>query len=187
MGECGGDMSVSTVIDEVEGFYKVIALQPLRKTEGVSFDYIPMEHIGSVEGIDRVVHKADAISPNPVGEVQRPWYMHTHQHDNLLVLDGIRYVDIYSPKIGKILTFSVSAEQVLLNGVVLYDGPAMLVWPTEVFHRVQSCKETGSKTVNFAHREAGFDVKTAFNIYDVNTTTGEYHCIREGHLDQPSH
>ena len=179
-------MSLDNVIAEVSGFYKVIALHPLRRTGGVSFDSVPMEHIGSVEGIDRVVHHSGAISPQPVGSIERPWYMHHAQDDNLLVLAGVRHVDIYTPKAGEILSFSVSADKVVLNGEVLHDGPAMLVWPKGVFHRVESCSDVGSSTINFAHRYKGFDIKTEFNIYDVDIKTGEYSVIRAGHLDQPN-
>ena len=30
--------------------------------------------------------------------IKRPWYTHTGQDDNLLVLQGTRYVDIFNPK-----------------------------------------------------------------------------------------
>jgi hypothetical protein len=59
----------------------------------------------------------------------------------------------------------------------------MLVWSQGVFHRIQS-GEKGSASLNFAVRGKEFDIKTNFNIYDLDTNTGEYKVLREGHLDQ---
>jgi len=60
----------------------------------------------------------------------------------------------------------------------------MLVWPCGVFHRIVSCPEQGSASVNFAVRYEGFNIRTNFNIYDLDTESGKYKVIREGHLDQ---
>lgn len=39
--------------------------------------------------------------------------------------------------------------------------------------------------MNFARHFDGFDISTNFNIYDLNTGTGEYSVIRLGASDQP--
>ena len=51
-----------------------------------------------IKGIDKVIHGPNSISPGPIENVKRPWYMHTHQDDNLMVLLGTRFVDIYDVK-----------------------------------------------------------------------------------------
>jgi len=168
---------------EVPAFYKVIKLKQFRKTEGVSFDILPMDVLPRIDGVDRVIHTYNAISPGAVGDVERPWYMHTDQDDYLMVLHGTRYVDIYNPDYGKVESFTVSPDSVIKDGEVVYDGPVMLIWPRGVFHRIRS-GEKGSASLNFAVRYEDFDVKTNFSIYDLNTDTGEYKVIREGHLDQ---
>jgi hypothetical protein len=61
----------------------------------------------------------------------------------------------------------------------------MLVWPCCVFHRIRSDEKTGSASLNFAVRYEGFDVKTNFNVYDLDPADGEYRTIRAGYLDQP--
>jgi hypothetical protein len=61
----------------------------------------------------------------------------------------------------------------------------MLIWPCGVFHRIRSDEKTGSASLNFAVRYDGFDIKTNFNVYDLDPATGEYRMIRAGHLDQP--
>jgi hypothetical protein len=38
--------------------------------------------------------------------------------------------------------------------------------------------------VNFAVHYEGFDIRTNFDIFDLNTETGEFKVIRAGHLDQ---
>ena len=119
-----------------------------------------------------------------MGDVEHPWYMHPHQEDNLMVLYGTRYIDVFTPEYGKIESFTVTADKVCRGDRVCYTGAAMLVWPRNVFHRIKSCSEKGSASVNFAVRFKGFDIKTNFNIYDLNTKTKKYQVIREGHLDQ---
>jgi hypothetical protein len=60
----------------------------------------------------------------------------------------------------------------------------MLVWPCGVFHRIVSCPEQGSSSVNFAVHTYGFDIRTNFNIYDLDTESGQFKVIRAGYLDQ---
>jgi len=176
-------MATGPIIAEIPGFYKVVALQPFRKTVGVSFDILPNSLVPRIDAVDRVIHRSSAVSPGPVGDVKKPWYMHPHQDDNLIVLQGVRHVEIYTKKHGRIETFVVSPEQIEHNGKLLYDGPALLVWPRGVFHRIKS-GETGSASINLATHYEGIDMLTNFNIYDLDTETGKFQVIREGHLDQ---
>lgn len=171
------------IIESVENLYSIIELTPFRKTEGVVFDLFPMDAIPHIDSIDRVLHEHSAVSPNPVGDVARPWYMHPHQEDNLLVLYGQREVDIYTKEHGKVEHFSVYPDKIYKNGVLIYEGGAVLVWPTGVFHRIVS-GEKGSASINLAVHKPGFNIKSNFNIYDLNTETGEFHLIRAGHEDQ---
>lgn len=171
------------VIEEVKNLYSIIELTPFRKTEGVVFDLFPLDALSNVGSIDRVIHNHNAVSPGPVGDVQRPWYMHPNQADNLIVLHGKREVDIYTKDHGKIEHFTVFPDKIYKNGELIYQGGAVLVWPCYVFHRIESGDE-GSASINFAMHTDGFDIRTNFNIYDVNTDTGEYKLLREGFKDQ---
>jgi len=173
------------IIQEIPNLYRIIPMQVLRQTSGVNFDSIPPEHMPRVDAVDRVLHHDAAISPGSVGDVERPWYMHTHQDDNLMVFYGERYVDIYTPEHGCIEKFTVTPTHVMHNGEVIYDKGAMLVWPCGVFHRIQSHKTLGSISVNLATHYEGFDIRTNFNIYDLDPKTGTFHVLREGHQDQP--
>lgn len=168
---------------EVKGLYKVVHLKRFRETKGVRFDIMPSELLEGVVGVDRVIHESNAVSPGSIGDVKRPWYMHPHQGDNLLVLHGERHVDLYSVEHGAIESFVVTNNEIYKNGELLFKGPAMLVWPPYVFHRVES-KEQGSASLNFAYREPEFDVDHNFSIYDVNIETGEFKVIRVGKEDQ---
>jgi hypothetical protein len=170
-------------IREILGLYRVILLNPLRRTENVYFDTVPMNILGHIDAIDRVIHHHGAISPGPVGDVERPWYYHPHQDDNLMVLNGTRYVDLYTPEHGKIERFIVAPNKIENNGKLICAAPAMLVWPKNIFHRVRS-GDNGSASVNFAVHHQGFDIRTNFNIFDLNTETGFSKVIREGHSDQ---
>ncbi|MBL7115478.1 MAG: hypothetical protein ISS35_06910 [Kiritimatiellae bacterium] len=178
-------MTNGCILEDVQGLYRIVALSPLRRTPGVRFDMVSLPALARIDAIDRVIHEGAAVSPGPVGDVERPWYMHTAQDDNLLVLHGKRYVDIYTPQHGRVEHFTVTADQVIRNGTLLHDGAAMLVWPRGVFHRIVSDPEEGSASINLATHHEGFDIETNFSIYDLNVKTGDYHMIRKGSLDQP--
>ena len=100
------------VFQQVEGLYRIIPLRVLRRTPGVSFDLVPTEALPHIDGIDRVVHDGGAVSPGAVGDIGRPWYMHPHQDDNLIVLHGTRFVDIYTKAHGRIESFDVAPHQI---------------------------------------------------------------------------
>jgi hypothetical protein len=174
----------SWIVDEIPRLYRVIRLKRLRKTPGVDFDMIPGDQLPKIDAVDRVIHQQGASSPGPAGEVERPWYMHPCQDDNLMVLHGIRYVDIYTVAHGKVETFVVTPDYVMRNGELVVDGPCILVWPRGVFHRIVSDENTGSVSVNLATHYVGFDLRTNFDIYDLDPKTGVYRLLREGHLDQ---
>ena len=100
-----------------------------------------------------------------------------------MVLQGTRYVDIYTRAHGRIESFVITPEKLEHNGRILYDGPALLVWPRAVFHRIKS-GESGSASINLATHYEGIDMRTNFNIYDLDPETGKFKVLREGHLDQ---
>jgi len=174
---------VNYIVAQEDGFWRVIKLKPLRRTPGVYFDIVPMEFLPRVDGIDRVVHEHGAVSPGSVGEVTRTWYYHPFQEDNLLVLQGQRTAEIYNLERKRVEVFAVTPDKVTYNRSVIHEGPCMLVWPTKVFHRIISGEE-GSVSLNFAVRYPGFDIDTNFNIYDLDTATGELTLLRLGKVDQ---
>ena len=150
--------------------YRLIPLRTLRRTAGVLFDEVVPSDIPKIDGIDRVIHKANGISPGPCEVVKLPWYMHPGQ--------GERFIDIYCPKLHKKESFIVTPDKVYC------DQPAMIVWPAGVFHRIISGSE-GSISLNLATRTKDFDLATNFNIYDLDVVSGKYTVIRDGSLDQP--
>jgi hypothetical protein len=164
--------------------YGIIPLEPLRKTPGVRFDMVPMDIFPRIDAIDRVIHEGGAVSPGSVGDEERPWYVHEHQEDHLIVLHGAREVELFWPEYGKIDVFQVTAGEIKKNGAVVYAGPAMLTWGRGVFHRIKSDDRAGSASLNIAIRHEEFDIKTNFSIYSLDQLTGEYKVIRPGHLDQ---
>jgi hypothetical protein len=176
-------MTDGNIIDEVPGLYRIIPLRVFRKTQNVTFDFVPIDLLPRIDAIDRVLHESHATSPGAVGSIERPWYMHPFQDDNLIVLHGIRHVEIYTHEHGKIEKFTVTPHEIVREGQVIYKGGAMLVWPCNVFHRIQSDAQ-GSASLNLAVHYAGFDIRTNFNIYQLEIATGEYCVIREGYLDQ---
>ncbi len=172
----------SIISKKIEGLYHIIPFKLLRNTNKVNFHTIPkMERI---TGIERVVHEEGALSPGSVGDTKKPWYMHTSQEDNLITLNGTRLVELYHPEFKEIATFEISPNAIKLNGEIILEGPGILGWPTGVFHRNSSPYQGGSSSLNLGVQYPEFDIDSEFNIYDVNTETGEYKVIRNGFLDQ---
>lgn len=176
-------LNKAKIIKEVPGFFRAVPLNEFRRTPGVFFENVPTKAFPRIDAIDRVVHVSRAQSPGPVGDVDRPWYMHTHQDDNLIVLHGTRHIELYTEDHGRIEHFEVSPEMIKHGDELLYDGPAMLCWPRAVFHRVRSDEE-GSTAINFAVHHEGIDMTTNFNIYNLDIETGRFDVIRKAHLDQ---
>jgi len=177
-------MSREAVIEQVEGVYQVVRLFRLRETPGVSFDVLPHRLVPRVDAVDRVVHRGGALSPGSVGGVDRPWYMHPAQDDHLMVLAGKRYVDLYSPILGRMVSFDVEPDRVVREGDVVCDMACLLAWNRGVFHRIRSDSEAGSRSVNLATHYPGFDIETNFSIYDLDVATGEFRVLRKGAEDQ---
>jgi len=173
------------VLEEVAGLYRIIQLKVLRRTAKVTFDALDLGVISPVSSIDRVIHGPGAFSPGSVGDVERPWYMHPHQEDNLMVLHGTRFVEIYTPEHGRIERFTVTPSGVSHENGNAFEGAVMLVWPCRVFHRIVSCPREGSASINLAAHFEGFDIRTNFNVYDLDPATGRSRVVRAGHLDQP--
>lgn len=165
--------------------YRLIPLRILRRTQGVKFDEIVPSDIPKIDGIDRVIHGPNSISPGPVDSIKRPWYMHKAQDDNLMVLQGSRYVDIFDPKTKQKASFVITPEKVYKNDKLYYDGPCMVVWPAGIYHRIISGSE-GSISINIATRNSEFDLKDNFNVYQLCTTTGNSIIIKDGYEDQPN-
>ncbi len=166
----------------VPGVAFIIPLKILRKTPSVEFNILP-GIVDELSSIDRVVHEKGAISPQVAGSsIERPWYMHPNQEDNLLVYHGVRFIELYTQKHAKVERFEASPDYIKHNDKIIHKGGAILGWPTNVFHRIHS--PDGSMSTNFAKHFDGFDIKTNFNIYDLDTQSGEYTLLREGHLDQ---
>ncbi len=174
---------MSAIIKEKEGLYRLIELTLFRKTPGVLFDLFPLETVPHIDSIDRVLHERSAVSPGPIGDVERPWYMHAHQTDNLIVLQGQRTVELYSKSHGKIETFVVTPDTIYHNGKLMFKGGAVLSWPPLVFHRIVSGEE-GSASINLACHSEGFDIRTNFNIYNLDVATGKFQVVRKGFEDQ---
>ena len=171
------------IIREVKGFYRVIKLREFRKTEGVNFDVMDKSMIPKIDVIDRVIHQKGAKSPGKEGPVEEAWYMHPHQEDNLFVLHGRRFVELYKVGLGKIENFEITPNYIEHNGERILEGGGLIVWTTDVFHRIRS-GDHGSASINLATHFEGFDINTNFNIYDLDIGTGEYRLIREGYKDQ---
>lgn len=176
-------MAANPIVAEIPGLYKIVALQPFRKTDAVSFDVLPQNLLPKIDAVDRVLHKTRAVSPGPVGDIKEPWYMHPLQDDNLIVLQGLRHVEIYTKAHSRVESFVVTPDRIEHNNKLVYDRPALLVWPRGVFHRIKS-GNSGSASINLATHYEGIDMRTNFNIYDLDTETGKFRVIREGHLDQ---
>ncbi len=171
------------IVDEVEGLYKIVEFDVFRITHKATFDMIPLELFAHIDSMDRVIHENDAISPAPMENVPRPWYMHKYQDDNLIVFHGTRFVDLYTHAHGIVESFMVTPNEIYKNGELVAKGSVLLVWPRGVFHRIQSGNQ-GSASLNVAVHYDGFDLKTNFDVYELDIQTGTHNVIHEGFRDQ---
>jgi hypothetical protein len=166
------------------GMCYIIPLALLRQTNKVDFHYVPTLLDDGISVIQRVVHEAGAMSPSVPGRDDiQPWYMHSHQEDNALVLSGEREVHLYTPEHG-VKIFNATAEKLEHEGKVIFEGPHIFGWYNKVFHRPNSPE--GSSAIFLIRHTEGFDIETEFNIYDLNVETGEYNVVRKGSEDQPN-
>lgn len=165
----------------IQGMCFITPLERLRNTPNVKFDIIPNITEG-LSSVDRVKHEPGALSPSLVTSSDWLWYMHPNQEDNLLVLDGKRLIELFTKDHGKVEKFEVTPDYVKHNNKVIFKGQCILGWTTNVFHRVYS--PDGSISINFARHSKGYNVRTNFNIYTLDSNSGKYSIIREGHKDQ---
>ena len=168
------------IIKKQEWLFHIIPIKRLRSTNKVDFDV--MELYEEFNWIEIVTHKPWARSPWSVWEKDELWYMHRWQEDNLITLSWNRYVELYDMENKKIEHFEISHDCIRHNWAMIYEGPAVLWWPANVFHRNHSPK--GSVSMNFSVRTEKFDLDTEFNIYSLDTLTWEFEVARIWKLDQ---
>lgn len=173
---------LDSIVKRKEGVWYIIPIKVLRKTNKVTFDAFPL--FEQINWIDIVNHEPWAYSPNLPNWDIDVWYMHPGQEDNLITLEWNRFVDLYDPKTKKILNFEISYERIKLGWEIIHKWPAILGWNIWVFHKNYS--PNGSISQNFAVRDDKFDLDTEFNIYKLNTKTGEYSVARFWKEDQPN-
>jgi hypothetical protein len=170
---------------QIPGLYHLIPLHPRHAAPGIHLHDLKLADVGEVTTIERLIHGRGAVSPAPVGYVLRPWHMHTHQIDNLLVLHGTRYVELYWSAHGSVERFTLKPDLILHGDNVLFEGAAIFGCPTGVFHRVVSCDREGSAALNLIVQRPGIDLRSNANLYDLDIASGQSRVVRAGHLERP--
>ena len=147
--------------------YRIIPLRMLRRTPGVKFDEMVPSDIPKISGIDRVIHGPNSISPGPIEDsnppVKRPWYMHPGQDDNLLVLQGTRYIDIFDPKTVTKASFIVTPDKVYKNDKLYYIRK-------EFYNYKQDKSFGGNKKLVKIEIEKCYDSNTRLICKEINIT-----------------
>ena len=148
--------------------YRLIPMRVLRRTSGVKFDEMVPSDIPLIHGIARVIHVPNSISPGPVEDctppIKRPWYMHPGQDDNLMVVQGPRYVDIYDPNADKKSTYKEF-------NVKLIDKPKKAQYDVVVILVAHNIfKKIGIKNIKSFTRKNSiiYDIKYLFSPNDVD-------------------
>ena len=166
----------------LEGMCYLIPLAKIRETPKVQFHFVPYLVEEGIATIQRVKHEPGAMSPSIEGnETAQPWYMHPHQEDNVMVLAGERIIHLYTKEQG-LQIFEATPEKLTHNGKVLIDVPYLFGWHPNVFHRPNSPQ--GSTSIFITRHFNGFDWSTEFNIWELDTNTGEHRVLRLGREDQ---
>lgn len=132
--------------------FEMIPYEKFRDTPAVRFFDIT---VPTSNARDLVVHSGPAVSP-PDDPSSGAWqfYLHPHQEDNLLALDGGR--TFYLVNLGWNYPFHI---------VRLESGGDILRIPPGTFHRSVSDPD-GSLVLNQAVREEGASVVREFRVYN---------------------
>ena len=121
-----------------------------RVTPGVHFSDIG---ISDANGLDLVVHRGFAVSPDPNELGEKRFYIHQHQTDNNRCIDGARVFELVATE----------GQYDYDHYIVLLDAEAgALEIPPRVDHRSTSCS-TGSVLLNHAVRDDQYCEKLEFN------------------------
>lgn len=121
-----------------------------RETPGVHFSDIG---ISEANGLDLVVHRGFAVSPNNNEEGEKRFYIHQHQTDNNRCIQGARVFELVATE-GQ---YDYDHYLVMLD----VDAGALEI-PPRVYHRSTSCS-TGSILLNHAVRDEFYCEKNEFN------------------------
>lgn len=121
-----------------------------RQTPGVHFSDI---HVPGQNGLDLVVHRGFAVSPNSKEDGEKRFYIHQHQTDNNRCIQGARVFELVATE-GQ---YAHDHYLVLLD----VDAGAVEI-PPRVYHRSTSCS-TGSILLNHAVRDEEYDESKEFN------------------------
>ena len=124
-----------------------VPIRVFRETHQVSFFDAS---INGSNGSDVVIHHKDAISPPNDGSFEQ-YYIHHHQIDHNLVIDGNRTFTLINPD------WDEPHHVIFLNRAM-----GALQIPIGTYHRSESEKE-GSIVINQATRDKNFDPKKDFS------------------------
>lgn len=130
--------------------FELISYNKFRDTPSVKFYDVTIENSNAR---DLVVHTGPAVSPPNDSHGYWKFYMHKHQEDNLLALQGGRTFYLVNFDWEEPYHI-VRCEQ---------DGPILRI-PVGTFHRSVSDAD-GSIVMNQAIRDEKFDVTTEFTPY----------------------
>ncbi len=132
--------------------FALIPYETFRDTPGVRFFDITVPRSNAR---DLVVHRGPAVSPpNDPGRGAWQFYLHPHQEDNLLAVQGGR--TFYLVNFGWNYPFHI---------VRLDTGGDILRIPPGTFHRSVSDHD-GSRVINQAVREEGASLVREFRVYN---------------------
>ena len=130
-----------------------IPIRVFRETPQVSFFDAGVKRSN---GADVVIHRKNAVSPPDDGNFEQ-YYIHHHQIDHNLVIEGNRTFTLINPK------WDEPHHVIFLNRPM-----GALQIPIGTYHRSQSGKE-GSIVLNQATRDETFDPKKEFSPISLRT------------------
>ena len=100
------------------------------------------------------------------------WYQNRFEKNNLMVLNGSRYLDLYCQRTYKKENLIIHEDNIYRNGKLYYGSPAIISWSGDLFHKTES-GENGSFSLNIIEKnyviqEITQDIKS--NIDDPSWT-----------------
>ena len=148
------------VFHEVPNLYRIIPLHVLRKTPGVSFDLVPTDVLPRMTASTASCMTATPFRPGRLATSIAPGICTLAKTTIFVILHGVRFIEIYIREHSRIESFEATPHQIRQDGQIVYDGPAMLVWPRRMLHRIRSDANVGSSSVKKTVAYEDFDVRT---------------------------
>lgn len=143
--------------------FTLIPLKNIKRCSSFKIDNLVVENGSNITGIFREIHgpktKSSIGSENKIKKMfkikyncqEEIWYQNRFEKNNLMVLNGSRYLDLYCQRTYKKENLIIHEDNIYRNGKLYYGSPAIISWSGDLFHKTES-GENGSFSLNIIEK-----------------------------------